>query len=97
MTDSFQILGAGSLMAMSATADATNWVFALKELGSIVAIIYLFHYVLTKAIPSMQERYDDALKAVIEMSERAKVEDRKQASQDLQSVLKAILDKKDSG
>lgn len=60
---------AGGALALPALAElanpasASDWLMLTKELGSIVAIIYLFHYVLTKAIPQMQDRFDQALAA----------------------------------
>lgn len=49
-------------VAVDSTGGTTSWLFYLKELGSVVVICYLFWFVITRAMPGMQDGFKVALK-----------------------------------
>ena len=69
--------------AVAGGGDFTNAVMSMKELGSVVAVIYLFYWVLTKALPAMQERYDKTYREMANAHTAQLAEERKSSREDL--------------
>jgi len=51
------------VIAQAVHGDMPAWVLVMKELGSVVAVIYLFYYTLSRALPAMQSRFEAQLQA----------------------------------
>lgn len=69
--------------AVSAGRDLSAALMGMKELGSVVAVIYLFYWVLTRALPQMQERYDKTYRELATAHTVQLAEERKIAREEL--------------
>lgn len=98
--DDLKILGVAGAVAtpflaqVAATAgDFPGWLVGLKELGSVVAVIYLFHYVLTRALPQMQDRFESTYRAQSEAHAKQLDEERRRSSELQERLLTVLIDR----